>query len=76
MVFWYLLECVSGICWGVCVLLHTQQALLTTGPRLFMKGLLVASFQTGVCAPSGSDADSGSVVIGADRRLEFSPVCP
>lgn len=46
---------------GVSVLLHTQQALLTGGPRLFMKE---------------PDADSRNVVIGADRRWEFSTVYP
>lgn len=46
---------------GVSVLLHPQQALLTRGPRLFMKE---------------PDADSRNVVIGADRRWEFSTVCP
>lgn len=55
---WSLLGGVSG-------LLHTLQAPLTRGPRLFLKGLLLVSSQTGVLAPSGSDADSGNVVLGA-----------
>lgn len=52
---WSLLGGVSGL----------LQAPLTRGPRLFLKGLLLVSSQTGVLAPSGSDADGGNVVLGA-----------